>query len=372
MGLPEPLLGAAWPSISGDFLIPLHYASYAFTIIGIGRFIANISCDRMVKRFGTGTVSLFGFLFLTAGVFGFYFSSTFLLICLWSFFIGLGPGYIDVALNFHVAVNYKARHMNWLHCFWGIGASIGPMIMSFYLKNNNLWNLGYRNIGIILCSFIVVLVLTLPLWTKNEKRNVENNADKTLNIDLMKIKGVKTVLFVFICFISLEIIVVIFGSSFLVLEKKMFHETAAQCISLFYLGMTAGRLLSGFITIFLGNSKIIRMGFGVIAFGLITLILARNNNVLMTCFFILGFGNAPLFPCLLHETPKNFGYEKSQAIMGLQLAGATIGSLLTIPLFGLILSNAGLKFFTVFIGVLLITTVLLFELFSKKIQRTRI
>src|SRR5215510_3438620 len=150
MGLPDSLLGSAWPSISMNLGIPLHYTTYIFIIIGIGRAVANVSCDKMVKQFGTGIVFILGVFTLTVGVFGFSFSSEFINLCFWSFFLGLGPGFIDVTLNNYVALHYKARHMNWLHCFWGIGASTGPIIMSFYLRNGNLWNMGYRTIGIIL------------------------------------------------------------------------------------------------------------------------------------------------------------------------------------------------------------------------------
>jgi len=373
MGLPDSLLGSAWPSISMVLNIPLHYTAYIFIIIGIGRTIASVSCDRMINRFGTGIVTLFGFLTLTVGVWGFSFSLIFLHICFWSFFLGFGSGIVDVTLNNYVALHYKARHMNWLHCSWGIGASIGPVIMSFYLANDNLWNLGYRAIGIILCCFTAILIITLPVWAKSKRQiiNGGKNIQKTRNRELLKIKGVKSVLVIFPCFALLEIVIVVFGSSYLVIEKNLLSETAAQCVSLFFIGMTIGRLLSGFITIKLNDRQIIRLGYCIFSFGIITLILPINIIILMICYFIIGFGNAPIFPCLLHETPGIFGSEKSQAVMGLQMASATMIPLLALPLFGIILSDVGFNIFPLLIGALLIMTILLFEYFNKKMDRDK-
>ena len=370
MGIPDSLFGSVWPSIARDINVSLHYSTYIFIIMGIGRTIANVACDKLVKRFGTGIVFLFGFLTLTAGVFGFSFSSKILAICFWGFFLGFGPGFVDVALNSYVALHYKARHMNWLHCSWGIGASIGPMVMSFYLANDKLWNLGYRTIGIILCCFVVIIIGTLSVWDKNKNQsNSEGkNEQKIQNIELLKIKGVKNNLVAFLCFVLFEIVLILYGSSFLVVEKNLLPETAAQCISLFYIGMTSGRLIAGFVTIKLNNRQIIRIGCGIIAFGIIILILPIGTIALMACFFIFGFGNAPIFPCFLHETPGNFGSDKSQAIIGLQMASATLGPLLILPLFGLLLSNAGFKIFPLIVGVLLILSIFLFELFNKKMK----
>ena len=369
MGLPDSLPGSVWPSISMDLNVPLHYTIYVFIIIGIGRSIANVSCDKIIKRFGTGIVNFFGFGILTAGVFGFSFSSAFLSVCFWSFFLGLGPGFIDVALNNYVALHYKARHMNWIHCFWGIGASLGPWIMSFYLANDNSWNAGYRAIGIILCCLAAMLLITLPVWTKNKQQvsGKEKSAQKTRNLELLKLRGVKNTLVVFLCFILFEMVIVLFASSFLVTEKYLLPETAARCMSLFYAGVTAGRFLFGFLTIKLNDRQIVRIGYCIFAFGILALLLSADNFALLACFFILGFGNAPIFPCLLHETPGNFGSENSQAIMGLQIAAATIGPLLTLPLFGALFSNAGFNIFPLLLGAIVIITVLLFELFNKTI-----
>ena len=371
MGIPDSILGSVWPSISEDLCVPLHYITYLFIIMGIGRTIANVSCEKMVKRFGIGIVFLFGFLTLTAGVFGVSLSSVFLPICFWSFFLGFGPGFVDVALNNYVALHFKARHMNWLHCSWGIGASIGPIIMSFYLINGSSWNLGYRTIGIILCCLDVILIVTLPAWAKNKQQvnSDDKNIQKPQQLKLLKIKGVKNSIVVFLCFVLFEIVIVVYGSSFLVTDKKLLPEAAAQCLSLFYIGMTLGRLLSGFISIKLNNNQIIRIGYSIITFGIITLVLPIGAIMIKACFFIFGFGNAPIFPSLLHETPKNFGSENSQAIIGLQMAIATIGPLMALPLFSMLLSKAGFNIFPLLIAVLMMASILFFELFNKKQAR---
>ena len=370
MGLPDSLFGSAWPSMYNTLNVPLHYAGYISMIIAGGRVFSSIFCERIIRRFGTGIIIACGFLTLSASLFGFSFSSSFFLLCLWGIPFGLGIGFADVALNNYVALHYKARHMNWLHCFWGIGASIGPFIMSFFLINKNSWNMGYRAVGIIQCSLAVLLFFILSFWEKN-KPLTENKIKKHERIQYKKIfstAGVKQILVVFFCYCSIQVTAVLWGSSFLVTEKNIPTQTAAKWISLFFIGLTLGRFISGFLTMKLNNRQIVRIGYGFITCGIIALMLPAGRILLLPGFFMMGLGCAPIFPCLLHETPKNFGNEKSQVIMGIQMASSFIGALLIPPLFGQLASFTGFKLFPVFLGVLVIIFIVMFETGNKKID----
>jgi len=372
LGLPDSLLGSAWPAIHKDLDIPLHYAGYISMIIAAGRIISSVLSEKIIRRFGTAAVTVISVILLAAALFGYSFSSSLLLLLLCAVPLSLGAGLIDVALNHYVALNYKAKHMSWLHCFWGIGASFGPIIMSFYLMSKNSWSLGYRAIGVIQCILLVVLFSTLSLWEKN-KTGIAGDEAKPKDIkyrELFDIPGVKQILAVFFCYCSLQITVVLWGSSFLVTEKNILPETAARWISLYYIGITLGRFISGFITMKLNNRQMIRLGYGVILLGIIALF--GGNTLIMSGFFIMGIGCAPVYPCLLHETPANFGNEKSQAIMGIQMACAFLGALLIPPVFGKMTSYTGFNIFPAFLGALLVINVLLFELANRKVDKTRI
>ncbi|MCL2244011.1 MAG: MFS transporter [Treponema sp.] len=373
MGLPDSMLGPAWPSMYGSLNTHLHYAGYISMIISGGRVLSSIFCERIIRRFGTGTVVAAGFLTLSAALFGFSFSSSFLIMCLWSVPYGLGIGFADVALNNYVTLHYKARHMNWLHCFWGIGASIGPVIMSFFLVNKNSWNMGYRAAGIIQCCLVVVLFFALSLWEKEKKdeRTKIKNTESIHYKELFSTPGVKQILVVFFLYCSVQVTAVLWGSSFLVTEKNINPETAAQWISLFFIGLTLGRFISGFLTMKLTNRQIVRISYGFIICGVTALLLPVERILLVPGFFMIGIGCAPIFPCLLHETPVSFGNEKSRSILGMQMAGSFIGALSMPPVFGQLASFAGFKLFPVFLGALAVLSVIVFEIANKKIDKNR-
>jgi fucose permease len=292
-----------------------------------------------------------------------------MLLCLWAIPLGLGAGSVDAALNNYVALHYKAKHMSWLHCFWGVGASMGPIIMSFYLIHNNSWNLGYRTIGIIQCCLVAILFITVSLWGKNgvSKDLEKNDNSKSIPFrDLFRIVGVKQVIIAFFCYCSIEVTAGLWGSSFLVFEKNIPPEIAAQWISLFYIGITLGRFISGFLTMKLNNRQMVRLGQGLIACGVIVLLLPLGNILLLPGFLIIGLGCAPIFPSLLHETPRNFGADKSQAIIGIQMASAYIGTTFMPPIFGRMASYIGFSIFPFFIGAVLIINIMMIEILNKK------
>jgi len=371
LGLPDSLLGSAWPSMYGGINVPLHFAGYISMIIAGGTVISSILSERIIRRFGTGVVTAFSVLMTAVALLGFSLSSSFALLCLWAVPLGLGAGSVDAALNNYVALHYKAKHMSWLHCFWGVGASMGPIIMSFFLINRNSWNLGYRSIGIIQCCLVAVLFITISLWGKNKSQTSieKNKASKGLKFkELFQIAGVKQILVAFFCYCSLETTTGLWGSSFLVMEKNISPEIAAQWISLYYIGITAGRFISGFLTMKLNNRQMVRLGQGLIVCGVIALLLPVGKILLLPGFFLIGLGCAPIYPSLLHETPRNFGSEKSQAIMGIQMASAYIGTTFMPPLFGQITSLLNFKVFPLFIGVILILNIIMVEILNRKVD----
>jgi fucose permease len=359
LGLPDSLLGSAWPSMYHSLYVPLHYAGYVSMIIAGGTVVSSIVSERIIKRFGTGAVTAVSTLMTAAALIGFSISPVFWALCLCAIPLGLGAGSVDAALNNYVALHYKARHMSWLHCFWGIGTSLGPIIMSAFLIHKSPWNLGYRAIGLLQCCLAAVLFASLPLWKNDNKQGTPTRHGSIKLRQLFYMAGVKQILIVFFCCNTIEAVTGLWGSSYLVIAKGIAPEIAARWIALYYIGITSGRFISGFITIRLNNRQMIRLGQIIIGGGIIVLVLPFGNSTLLPGLFMIGLGCAPIFPSLLHETPNNFGKEYSQAIMGIQMASAYIGATLMPPVFGWLASYMGFAIFPVFVGVILMVKVVM-------------
>jgi fucose permease len=374
LGLPDSLLGSAWPSMYTGLNVPLHYAGYISMIIAGGTVISSFFSEKVIRRFGTGLVTAVSVLMTAAALLGISLTHAFGLLCLWAVPLGLGAGSVDAALNNYVALHYKAKHMSWLHCFWGIGASTGPIIMSFFLISGQSWNTGYRTIGFIQFGLVAILFLTIALWGKVKSMQNQEESKPSRGVQYKEIfhtPGVKQILIAFFCYCSMESIAGLWGSSFLVMEKSIAPEIAAQWISLYFIGITSGRFVSGFLTIKLSNRQMVRLGQGLIACGVIMLMLPVGKVLLLPGFFTIGLGCAPIYPSLLHETPRNFGSEKSQAIMGIQMASAYIGSTFMPPIFGRLASFTGFVIFPLFIGAILILNIAMVELLNKKIDKSK-
>jgi len=372
LGLPDALLGSAWPSMYSLLNVPLHYAGIISMIVAGGTVISSILSEKIIKRFGTGIVTAVSVLMTAAALVGFSISRSFFPLCLLAVPLGLGAGSVDAALNNYVALNFKARHMSWLHCFWGIGASAGPMIMAAYLAQGNSWYLGFRTVGIIQFCLVLVLFISLPLW-KN-KQSAENTArqDSIKYSKLFQIAGVKEVLIAFFCYCALELITGLWGASFFVIEKGISKETAARWISLYYVGITLGRFISGFVTIKLNNRQMIRLGQAIIGCGIIVLVLPFGNTTLLPGLFLIGLGCAPIYPSIIHETPVNFGAEYSQAIIGIQMASAYIGTTIMPPIFGWVASHLSFSIFPIFIGIILIVKIIMIEALNRKVDKSKL
>lgn len=362
LGLPDAILGSAWTMIYEDLNVPISYAGLVTMIITGGTIVSSFFSGKMIKKFGTGKVTTFS-VFLTAmGLLGVYFAPSFIWICLLAVPLGLGAGAVDSALNNFVANHYEAKHMNWLHCFWGIGATSGPFIMSFYLLKENGWRSGYATIGIIQAILVIGLFLSLPLWRKFEDSNEEEKKSSTsINVGtLLKLPGAKPTLIAFLCYCAIELTTGLWASSFLVFNSGLSAGLAAKWVSLYYLGITVGRFLAGFLSMKLNNKQMIRVGQLICLLGAVLLMIPFSNNFKLVGLILIGLGCAPIYPAMLHETPNKFGQDLSQDIMGIQMATAYVGSTIVPPLFGMLSKFSGFGilpgFLLIFIVVMLLST----------------
>lgn len=374
LGLPDSLLGSAWPSMYVRMGVPISSAGFISMIVAGGTIIASFFSDRIIRRIGTGKVTAISVLMTAVALFGFSVSGSFAELCVWAVPLGLGAGSVDAALNNYVALHYKAKHMSWLHCFWGIGATTGPVIMSIFLRNGGAWNLGYRTISIIQFCLVAVLFLSLGLWKKvvDESAQTEVQQKSSLKLsELIKLPGAKPALISFFCYCAVESTAGLWGSSYLVLVRGINAGTAAKWISLFYFGITFGRFLSGFVTIKLNQRQMIRLGQAILALGVVLVLLSLPNFILLAGFFLIGLGCAPIYPSLLHETPVNFGSEHSQAIMGIQMACAYVGTTFMPPLFGLVAAHMSYRLFPLYLGALLLLMIVMVELLNKKVRASK-
>ncbi len=363
MGLPDALLGSAWPTIYGRMNVPVSFAGIITILIASGTVISSLLSNRMLRRFGTGTVTVFCTFLTAAALFGFSVSNAFWQICLMAIPYGLGAGSIDAALNNYVALHYKSRHMSWIHFCWGVGATAGPYVMGAVLTGGQAWNAGYRVVGIIQAVMTLCLLLSLPVWKKDGSAGISGgSAGKNVTArQVLRLPGAKAVLTAFFCYCSLESSAGLWASSYMVLNRGIAAETAAKWASIFYLGITIGRFLCGFVTDKVGDRNMIRIGQGLMISGVLVTLLPFGNVVCFLGLILIGLGCAPVYPCLLHATPQNFGKDKSQAIMGIQMACAYSGSTLMPPLFGLIAEHIGIALYPAYLMIFAAVMLLMVE-----------
>ncbi len=365
LGLPDALLGSAWPSMYPLLKAAVSYAGVVSMIIAGGTIVSSLNANRVISRFGTGLVTVISVLMTAVALIGFSVSSVFWMLCLWAVPYGLGAGAVDAALNNFVALHYASKHMSWLHCFWGVGASIGPYIMGYCLTVKNSWQNGYMIVGILQIALTMLLIVSLPIWKKQEqlKRESQAGTSKHLKIrEALRIKGVKQVLAAFFGYCAFESATGLWASSYLVLHRRIEVEAAAGWASLFYLGITFGRFLNGFIADRLGNRNLIRIGLTIITVGLLVVILPAQISLMpLMGLVLIGLGCAPIYPCIIHETPRNFGTENSQAIIGIQMASAYTGSTFMPPLFGLLVNYVTIAVYPVYLSLFLVLMLVMTE-----------
>lgn len=370
LGLPDALLGSAWPSMYVQFGVPVSYAGVISMIIAVGTVVSALMSDALTRRLGTGRVTAISVLLTAAALFGFSISSSFWMLCLWAVPYGIGAGCVDAALNNFVALHYASRHMSWLHCMWGIGASVGPYVMGYALSGGHGWPAGYRYIAVIQAALTVILLLSLPMWKRGVQaaQDGEEQGERPGFRALIRTPGAKSIMLAFFCYSAIENASGLWASSFLVLHHGISEELAARFASLFYIGITAGRALCGFITAKLSDTSMIRLGQGVLLLGAALLIVPVDEAALAG-LVLIGLGCAPIYPSIIHSTPEHFGASRSQAMIGLEMASAYTGTTLMPPLFGLIANHIDVGLLPCFLLVFWLIMLLAHERVIKACKR---
>ncbi|MDO4491323.1 MAG: MFS transporter [Lachnospiraceae bacterium] len=375
LGLPDCMLGAAWPSMYGEFGVPLSYAGGISLIIAFGTIISSLFSDFLTKKLGVARVTACSVALTAVALFGFSVSGSYLQLCLLAIPYGLGAGSIDAALNNYVAIHYSSRSMSWLHCMWGLGTIIGPYVMGAALTGGMTWNTGYRIISYIQVGITIIVVLSFPLWkdrqkvtgsTATENRgnaassqqqadSSETEVKEKINIfTVWKIPGVLEMVGIFFTYCALEATAMLWGATYLNLHCGITAEKAAFFASMFCIGITAGRAINGFLTVKFDDIQLVRLGEGIILVGILLMLFQRNTVMALTGLVFVGLGCAPIYPSSIHLTPILFGEERSQAIIGIQMACAYVGILTMPPVFGLIAEHIQAGLLPAFLLVLLV------------------
>lgn len=369
LGLPDSLLGSAWPTIHSSFNVPLSYMGIISMIISGGTIVSGLMSERVTKKFGTRAVTIISIFLTAAAMFGFSNTTEFYQLCLWGIPYGLGAGAIDAALNNYVALHYNSRHMSWLHCFWGVGTIISPYIMSYALTHS-VWTDGYRIVSYIQFVIVLIMLLSLPLWKINKNNTTEQKNTKPLGLrKAIKISGVSYLLIGFMAYCSAEATAMLWASSFLESARGAAKEEAAAFGALFFIGITVGRFLSGFISDKFGDNKMIRLGVCIALFGAVCIALPLKITSIIG-FIIIGLGCAPIYPCIIHSTPTNFGAENSQAIIGIQMASAYVGTTFMPPIFGLLANHISIKLMPAYLMFFLILLLIMILKTEKSVRLT--
>lgn len=406
LGLPDALLGSAWPIMYQEFAVPVSYSGTVFMIICGGTILSSLNSEKLNRRFGTGKITAISVLLTAIALFGFSISHSFLMLCLFAIPYGLGAGSVDAALNHYVALHYSSRHMSWLHCMWGLGASVGPYIMGFVLQRGEPWNRGYLIVSIIQFTLAIILFCSLSLWKKNQEELTENAAstakqeDSQQNNSLQEatseespkqeslsseapkqralslkevfaIPGAKESLASFYGYCALEQTVGLWAGSFMVLALGMEEKLAASYVALFYFGITFGRFLSGFFTMKWKDEQMVLGGSAIVFFGIFLLFTPWSKAMVLPALILIGLGCAPVYPSVIHSTPYNFGVEHSSALIGAQMASAYVGTLIMPPLFGVLGRSFSMKLFPYYSMFLLLFMVFTYRRMLQVTKKAR-
>ncbi|MDD4688687.1 MAG: MFS transporter [Eubacteriales bacterium] len=361
LGLPDTLLGAGWPVIHIDLGVPVSYMGIVSMVIAGGTIISSLFSDKLTRKFGTPIVTVVSVFLSAIALYGFAISNEFWMLIVFSIPYGLGAGAIDAALNNYVALYYTSKHMSWLHCFWGVGTIISPFIMSYALSNS-IWNNGYLIVGIIQIVIGFILLVTIPLW-KTNKPKFEVSGEGLGLVNSLKIKGVPLILIGFFAYCAAEATAMGWASTYMVEVKGIAEEPAAKFASLFFIGLTFGRFVGGFMMNKIGDRKMINIGTGVLACGIILLLIPTSNTTLaLIGFIVIGLGCAPIYPCIIHSTPSNFGAENSGAIIGIQMASAYVGTTFIPSIYGFLGKAISFSILPVYLLIFVLLMITMTEL----------
>ncbi len=370
LGLPDAVLGSAWPIISSEFSVPVSNMGIVTIIISAGTIFSSLNSDRLIHKIGVHKITCFSVFLTAVSLFAFSKTTSFLALCLFAFPYGLGAGSVDAALNNYVAVNYESKHMSWLHCMWGLGASLGPYIMGAVLTSGFSFRLGYIILFIIQIILSLILFISKPIWKNKIEPTTNTDNYKVLSLkEIFKLNGVPFIAIAFFCFCAAESTAGFWASSYLVYNRGIAPEVATSFASLFYLGITIGRGVCGFLTMKFHDRQMIRAGAILMLVGIIILFIPNYDITAFLGIAIIGLGSAPIFPCIIHSTPENFGINNSQAVTGVQMASAYTGTLVMPALFGIIGNSFSFTLYPIYLGVIIIIMLLAYELTLKKVRK---
>ena len=367
LGLPDALLGSAWPNMYPEFQVPVSYAGMISMIIAFGTILSSLQSDRLTRRFGTGKVTAASVGITALALWGFSVSHSFLQLCLWAIPYGLGAGSVDASLNNYVALHYASKHMSWLHCMWGLGTTLGPYIMGAVLTGGAAWNMGYRVISLLQIVLTAVLIISLPKWKEENPAGEKTRGGKPLTLrEIISIPGAKAIMLCFFCYCAVEQTTMLWASSYLNLAKGIDAKTAASFAGMFCIGITVGRGINGFIAMKWKDEQMVRMGEGIILMGILVMLLPLGKLASLIGFSLIGLGCAPVYPCIIHSTPEYFGAERSQAMIGVQMASAYVGICLMPPFFGLLANHISIRILPLYLLFFLVIMGVMYELLNKK------
>lgn len=366
LGLPDAVLGAAWPIIHEEFGVPISFSGSIYMLISCCTILSSLKSESLRLRFGTGKITAFSVLLTAVAIFGFSISPSLSVMLFFAIPYGLGAGSVDAALNHYVAVHYSGRSMNWLHCMWGIGAALGPYILGFVLQRGESWRSGYLVLSMIQAALTTVLFLSLGLWGKEEKKETIEEKKTPMSFrQILSITGAKECLVSFFLYCAIEQTLGLWSGSFMVYSLKIEAKLAASFVALFYFGITFGRFLAGILAAKWQDEALILGGCGILFLGLVLLFCSmvpsqevklfgmELRQLLVICALLLsGLGCAPIYPAIIHSTPRNFGAENTSALIGKQMAAAYIGSMSFPPFFGVLAKIFGTGLFPFFSTVL--------------------
>lgn len=344
LGLPDGLLGAAWPSIHQQMQIPVSWMGPVFLIISGGTVVSSLMTDRVTGKFGTSRVTACSVAMTAAALIGFSFSDRYWMLCLWAIPYGLGAGSVDACLNNYVALHYSGKHMSWLHCMWGVGAAAGPYIMGMVLTGGQPWGNGYLYIGIFQMILTACLFISLPVWkTARHSDEVSTEDGKSLSfLQILRFRGAKPVFLTFFCYCAIEQTLGQWAGSYFYGHLHLSKEMSASLAGLYYMGITVGRGINGFLTVRFSDKHLIRAGIVGMILGVICMLVPLGLPSAVTGVILVGLGSAPLYPCVIHSTPAIFGADRSQAIIGVEMASGYVGMCLMPPFFGVIADWVGI------------------------------
>lgn len=369
LGLPDSLLGTAWPAMSKDLALPLGFAGYISIATTASTIISSLFSGHILNKIGTGRITLISAIITSASLFGFSQAPSVIWLIVFAIPLGLGGGAVDSALNNYIAKHYKAHHMNWLHSFWGVGATVGPIIMASFLTDSPEWKKGYLTVAIIQAVLALILLVTLPIWAKlaktvhadKQEAAAHLHNEQSKQVKAFKLKGFKSTVFAFMIYCAVEATVGLWGASYFVNIKEISADIAAQWIALYYAGITIGRFITGFVTFKYSNLVIIRTGQIVALVGSLLIVLPLPEYLLLAGLLLIGLGLAPIFPSLLHETPNRFGEGNTSKLMGYQMAMAYTGFAFVPPIFGYIATKTTIAIFPIAIVLLAAGMLILVE-----------